>query len=280
MIRLGLIGDNIRDSRAPKLHRLCGRMCGIDVAYDLLIPADQGRDFDALFDWCREQGYRGLNITLPYKIRVLAKLRTDSPPLRLIGAANTVLFGAGEPEGFNTDFTGFMAAYRARFGGLAPGSVALAGAGGAGRAVAFALLELGAAQLRIHDVRPGLAEKLCSDLRQAGRDGFVAIACATAGEALAGAQGVVNCTPLGMTGYGGTAFPAAGLRGKSWAFDAVYTPMMTRFLDEAERAGLATLGGYELHLYQGIQAFELFTGRAPQDLAALRAMHLDDSVSI
>ena len=95
MIRLGLIGDNIKASRAPKLHRLCGQMCGVDVSYELLIPAEQGLEFEPLFDRCRAGGYRGLNITLPYKVRVMPKLVIADERVRQIGAVNTVVFDGG-----------------------------------------------------------------------------------------------------------------------------------------------------------------------------------------
>jgi shikimate dehydrogenase len=85
----------------------------------------------------------------------------------------------------------------------------------------------------------------------------------TAAEIVPGAGGVVNCTPLGMTGRPGTAVPADLLGGQAWAFDAVYTPSDTPFLLAARRLGIATLSGYELFFHQGIRAFELFTGRMP-----------------
>ena len=89
------------------------------------------------------------------------------------------------------------------------------------------------------------------------------------GAMLGGADGVVNCTPLGMSGRPGSAIPASLLGGQSWAFDAVYTPIETEFLRAARAAGLDTLSGYELFFQQGIKAFELFTGRVPP-LDALR----------
>jgi shikimate dehydrogenase len=84
------------------------------------------------------------------------------------------------------------------------------------------------------------------------------------------ADGVVNCTPVGMIGHPGSAVDASLLGGQRWAFDAVYTPVDTQFLGAARRAGLATISGYELFFHQGIQAFELFTGRMPPDLDDLR----------
>ena len=277
-IRLGLIGDNIATSRAPKLHRLCGRMCGVEVSYDLLIPKTEGLGFDELFQRCEAQGYNGINITLPYKIRVMPKLEFPDEMILQVGSSNTVVFGAAKPRGYNTDYTGFMAAYRNRFGATLPGSVAIAGAGGAGRAVAFALAKLGASEIRLYDGRREMCEALAASLTQTFPELAVHV-CDSIGEAVAGSDGVANCTPLGMHGYPGTAIEASLLPGRRWAFDAVYTPMETEFLSSAKSAGLEILGGYELHFYQGILAFQHFTGLMPGDLQELRRSHLDDKVN-
>ena len=274
MIRLGLIGDNIKASRAPKLHRLCGQMCGVEVSYELLIPAEQRLEFDPLFERCRAGFYRGLNITLPYKVRVMPKLVINDPMVRQIGAVNTVVFEAGEAFAFNTDYTGFIAAWRSCFGTRLPGKVAMAGAGGAGKAVAFGCLALGAGEVRIFDKSSAVAEALAAGLVAAGSEASVANSIE---EAVEGCDGIVNCTPLGMEGYGGTAVPARLLMGRRWVFDAVYTPMRTPFLTDAEAAGLDILGGYELHFYQGILAFEHFSGQRPGNLDKLRRLHLEDN---
>ena len=135
-IRLGLIGDNIAASSSPALHRLAGQLSGLTVTYDLLRPADLNRSFEEVLAWAESSGYRGLNITYPYKERVVAHLDVPDPAVRAVGACNTVLFGAGRPVGWNTDYSGFMAAYRHRFGDKPPGRVAMAGTGGVGRAIA------------------------------------------------------------------------------------------------------------------------------------------------
>src|SRR5581483_129621 len=154
-IRLGLIGDKIEQSRSPALHRIAGRLCGLDVRYEPLIPARLGLNFDQVFDRCRGEGYVGLNITYPYKEQVLARLARLEDGIGEIGAVNTVCFNsAAGPTGFNTDFTGFVAAFRAGFGGMTPGCVTLIGAGGAGKAIAFGLVQLAAAELRIFDTDP------------------------------------------------------------------------------------------------------------------------------
>jgi shikimate dehydrogenase len=259
MFRLGLIGDNIKRSKSPMLHRLAGRLCGMDVSYEPLIPADMGLDFDAVFDRCRESGFRGINITYPYKERVFPALGVPDPRVRAIAACNTVIFDPAGPTGTNTDYTGFVAAFRESLPGMKPGTVAMAGAGGVGKAVAFALAELKADALHIFDTDAVRAETLANALR-ANAPGMTVSVSPTIEDATAGADGIVNCTPLGMTGIPGTAVPLSLMPKEGWAFDAVYTPVDTQFLLDAQKRGLATISGYELFFHQGVDAFHAFTG--------------------
>lgn len=268
IIKLGLIGDNIGASQSPKLHRLAGRLNGRVVTYDALIPKHEGLAFDALFARCAQTGYRGVNVTYPYKERVVEAVQIDDPLVRAIGAVNTVVFEASGPRGFNTDHSGFIAAYRAQRGTEAPGIVCMIGAGGVGRAVAFGLLALGAQELHIVDRDASKAEALARDLRDAGLTEVTT--GADAATAATGAAGLINCTPVGMVGYDGTPLPAAHMAGAAWAFDAVYTPVDTQFLQDAAQAGLDVISGYELFFGQGVDAWSIFTG-LPLDHSALRA---------
>lgn len=272
-VRLGLIGDNIARSRSPALHRIAGRLAGLDVSYDLFIPPDLDRDFDAVFAMCRDEGLRGINVTYPYKERAAGMVVTDDLATRRIGAVNTVIFEGAAARGFNTDCSGFVAAWHDRFGAAAPGRVAIVGAGGVGRAVAWGLVSLGAEELVFADSDRDKAAALAAAL---SAEGARARAAETVEEAVSGADGVVNCTPLGMLGHPGTPVPAGLLPGRRWAFEAVYTPVETQFKQEAEAAGLAVISGYELFFNQGVHAFELFTGRPPADPSLLRRMLADD----
>lgn len=267
--RLGLIGDNIAQSRAPALHRFCGGMAGLDLSYDLLIPTQMGMTFDAVFEHVQARGYHGLNITLPYKERVVAKLDIPDPMIARIGACNTVVFDAGgaAPRGFNTDYSGFLRAYRTAFGGVSPGRVVMFGAGGVGRAVGFALAELGAVEIVLIDADPVKATALAARISAAGGAARVGAAAD-----LNAADGVINCTPLGMVGYGGSPVAEDEFPSCRWAFDAVYTPVDTPFKAQAVAAGAAFLSGYELYYWQGVDAFEIFTGRPVADHAKLRGM--------
>lgn len=267
-LRLGLIGDNIARSRSPLLHRLAGVQNGMAVTYDRLIPRDLGRDFDAVFASCTEGGYRGINVTYPYKERAAGKVTIDDPLVRAIGAINTVIFEPGGPRGFNTDYSGFVEAYRRVRGESPPGPTLMIGTGGVGRAVAFGLLALGATDLRLVDRDGPKAAALADDLRRAAPG--VTVSTATDPEPAArGAAGVINCTPVGMVGYDGTPIAGEALAGAEWAFDAVYTPPDTQFLTDAAAHGLTIVSGWELFFFQGVHAWRLFSGK-DVDTARLR----------
>ena len=268
-LKLGLIGDNIAASRSPWLHRCAGRLAGLDVTYDRLVPPELGQDFATVLAGARAGGYRGVNVTYPYKERVVAEVTVPDPMVRAMGAVNTVVFAKTGPQGHNTDYTGFMAAYRAVRGDRAPGTVCLIGTGGVGRAVGFGLLGLGAAAVRCTDVDADKARALAAALAAPGTATRIEVS-ADAAAAARGADGLVNCTPLGMAGIGGSALGAAHMRGARWAFDAVYTPVDTQFLTDAAAAGLEVVSGYELFFGQGLDAWRIFSGR-PVDAAALRA---------
>jgi shikimate dehydrogenase len=266
-IRLGLVGDNIAASRAPDLHHAAAQLCGIDVTYERLVPKDLGLSFDQVIARAKADGLRGLNITHPYKEQILKFATVEDSTVEAIGACNTILFDE-RTIGLNTDYTGYIAAFKHHFGDRPPGAVALAGSGGAGKAIAFALAALGATSLRIFDVDAQKAHALAKALEKVQPAMSVRVE-PTLQQACDGADGLVNCTPMGMVGYGGNAFIGISLAGRKWMFDAIYTPLETAFLKESKAAGVNTLGGYELFLYQGVHAFELFTGRTV-DAAALR----------
>jgi shikimate dehydrogenase len=262
-----LIGGNIAASQSPALHRIAGRLCGLDVSYELLTPSLLNKSFDEVFEGCVRDGFRGVNVTYPFKEEVMQRVAIADHVQGAIGSCNTVVFDAPRHRGANTDFSGFMKAFRQTFGTASPGHVAIAGGGGVGKAVAFALATLGADGLSIFDPDRAKAEALKAALHRTFDALPVCIEPSIAA-AMSDADGLVNCTPLGMDGKG-NAFPAELLGSQLWAFDAVYTPVNTPFLQAARKAGLAVMSGYELFLHQGIDAFHFFTGH-DIDATALR----------
>jgi len=259
-LKLGLIGDNIARSKSPLLHGLAGQRASLAVRYDRLVPSDLGQPFAQVFDTAREAGYRGLNITYPYKETVVPLVAIDDPVLRAMGTVNTVLFDAQGPRGFSTDYTGFKAAYRKTRAEALPGVTLLIGAGGVGRAIAFGLADLGATTLRLADRDINKAKDLARDLTQVFPTLSIEIATSAA-QMATGVSGIVNATPVGMVGYEGTPLEKSAMSGAEWAFDAVYTPEDTQFLRDATDAGLVTISGWELFFYQGIHAWKLFSGQ-------------------
>jgi shikimate dehydrogenase len=247
----------------------------LDVTYDLLIPPEMGMDFDTVLDDCAAKGYRGVNVTYPYKEQAFARVEVTDPLVRRVGSVNTVVFDPGGMRGFNTDYTGFISAFRQHFGEMPPGTTTLVGAGGVGKAVAFGLLVLGAPEIRIVDRDITKAEALAVSLTLASSGSLRVSAQAEIGTAIAGSVGIANCTPVGMAGYPGTPVARPLLGGRTWAFDAVYTPVRTQFISDAEAGGLRVLNGYELFIHQGVQAFQIFTGRAPDDQDVLRHLLME-----
>jgi shikimate dehydrogenase len=248
---------------------LAGRQNSLDVTYDLLIPREIGEDFDTVFGMAASSGYQGVNVTYPYKERAAGMVVIENPLVRAMGAVNTVVFDKDGPRGFNTDYSGFIAAYRHVRGESSPGTTLMIGAGGVGRAVAFALIALGVPELRIADHDIAKAKGLTNALRVAG-PAVKATIGQDAQNLATGAAGLINCTPVGMVGYDGTPLPPARMAGAEWAVDAVYTPVDTEFLRGAAAEGLKVISGYELFIGQGVDAWNIFTG-LPLNVAHLRA---------
>lgn len=267
-LHLGLIGDNIAHSSAPLLHRLAGEQNGLSVQYDRLVPAEMGKSFDEIFEAACVGGFRGLNITYPYKEIAFRAVLIDNSQVRRIGAVNTIVFTEEGPKGYNTDYSGFIDAYRNVRGEIVPGVVAMAGAGGVGKAIAFALLTLGAREIRLFDPDAEKAHRLADDMRRAEPGTLITVSFSIE-EATRVADGLINCSPVGMVGKPGTPIPRALMAGASWVFDAVYTPIETQFIQDARAKGLEIISGYELFFYQGVNAWEFFSG-LPLDYDRLR----------
>ncbi|MCE5973079.1 shikimate dehydrogenase [Sinirhodobacter sp. WL0062] len=265
-LHLGLIGDNIANSRSPRLHELAGEQNGMVVQYDRLVPRQMQMDFDTLFDWVARSDIRGINVTYPYKMLAVPKVTIEDPLVAAMGAVNTVRFDADGPRGFNTDYSGFMAGYRAVRGEAAPGPTCVIGCGGVGRAIAFGLVGLGCKRIKLMDILPERADALAEALAPFGVD---VTTHAIHAEAIEGCSGLTNGTPVGMIGHEGTVFDPALIGSAQWVFDAVYTPAQTQFLSDAADAGLQIVSGVDLFFWQGVHAWQIFSGK-PLDQALLK----------
>ena len=235
--KLGLIGNGISRSSAPRLHKIAGTLCGVEIRYDLIdLEGESPDSFEESLVRCATEGYWGVNVTYPFKEWVAKVVEIPSPTVRQIGSVNTVVFaGAQQGVGYNTDYSGFLRAYQRRFPTELPGAVGLVGTGGVGKSVAFGLARLGAQELRFYDFDRVKAEALAAAVRCAFSPVAVSV-CATLAEATAGADGLVNCTPLGMWQHPGNPIPDRYIRDQRWAFDVIYTALETEFLAAARAA--------------------------------------------
>ena len=242
------------------MHEQAADALGVRCHYQLIEVAGAGRDeLRALLDGVRRLGFAGVNVTFPYKEAVIDLLDGLSPGAAAVGAVNTVVVRDGRLAGHNTDTTGFARAVSGLVADTGRGIVAVIGAGGVGKAVAVALAGLGVAEVRIFDAERAKADRLAELLRPRGR---IVVVDGVA-DALQGAVGLVNATPVGMLPSQGMPVPDALLHDGLWVTDAVYSPLWTPLLTAAKAKGARVMTGRELAIYQAAEAFELFTGLTP-----------------
>jgi shikimate dehydrogenase len=261
---VGLLGAGILGSLTPGLHEAEADRLGLAYTYrviDLDAIGQSAESSAALVRHAADLGFDGLNVTHPCKQLVQDGLDELSREARILGAVNTITFHDGKAVGHNTDHTGFTGGLRAGLPSAATGSVVQIGAGGAGAAVAFGLLSTGTRHLVIADIEPVRAEALAARLAPHFPDSQLSV---TRTDAVAGsireADGLVNSTPIGMTGHPGMPVDPSLLHSGLWVADVIYRPLETELIKAARGKGCAVLDGGRMVVGQAAAAFELFTG--------------------
>jgi shikimate dehydrogenase len=268
MIRACVIGYPVAHSRSPLIHGHWLAAYGVDGLY-----AREAAPPDAFAAFVRsmpERGYAGGNCTLPHKEAALALCAEVDAGARRIGAVNTLWWEAGALHGENTDWRGYAASLDEEAPGWdrAGGPAIVIGAGGAARAVLFALLERGFDRVFVAN-------------RDAARAGALAdafgprvtpIDLASVPGRLGEARLLVNTTSLGMEGQPPLALDLAGLPEDAVVSDIVYTPLETALVAAARARGLRAVGGLGMLLHQAAPGFERWFGRRPEVTPALRAL--------
>ena len=270
---LGLIGAHIGLSRSPALHQGAAADLGMACVYRLVDLDPAGLDATALPDLltaAERFGFDGLNVTFPCKQAVIPHLHELSPHALALGAVNTVVLKDGKRTGHNTDWFGYAAAFGAEMPDADLSEVVQFGAGGAGSAVAYALLTMGAGRLGIVEADATRAEALARQLGATFDPARVVVATDPEA-AVARASGIVNATPVGMAKYPGTPFPPTWLTARQWVSEIVYFPLETELLRVARALGCRIIDGSGMNVHQAAEAFRLFTGLAP-DIAHMRRL--------
>jgi len=271
---LGLIGAGIQESRTPAMHEREASEQGLKCIYQLIDMEKLGVGTEALpqllsaAEWT---GYSGLNITHPCKQAILPLLTDLTEDARRLGAVNTVILRDGRRIGHNTDWWGFAESFRRNLPDVSLGRIVQLGAGGAGSATAYAALTLGAGHVIIFDPVVERVERLTAMLNACFVGRASIGSCLT--EALAGADGLIHATPIGMAKYPGLPLSASLLRRELWVADIVYFPLETELLQLARRMGCRVLSGAGMAIFQAVQAFRLFTGLEPDVDRMERCFH-------
>lgn len=276
---VGLIGAGIQRSLTPAMQEAEARAQGLALHYQLIDLDATGQGVEmlpTLISAARTMGFAGLNITYPCKQAVIPLLDALSDEARAMGAVNTVVFERGtgadgravRAVGHNTDGSGWRWGIERALPGADLARVVLLGAGGAGSAIAHAVLRMGAQALVLVDADPARAAEAAERLNglYSGQRATHAVSAAAALQAGPGGQcatGLIHATPTGMDKLPGLPLDAALLRPDLWVSEIVYFPLQTQLLKAAREAGCAVCDGGTMAVGQAVGAFRLFTGREP-----------------
>ncbi|MBG6120230.1 MULTISPECIES: shikimate dehydrogenase [unclassified Sphingobium] len=260
----GLIGHGIGASLSPKIHEAEAKNCGFDLEYRLYdLPVDASKqDLSRLLAEIEGYGTLGVNVTHPFKRTIMEFLDEVSQDAQAIGAVNTIAFRNGRRIGYNTDWSGFLDSLRRDLPGVDTTCVSQVGAGGAGSATAFGLLQGGVRTLYINDVNAKLAGQLVAQLQRLFPDRIIE-PVSDANTMLANVSGIVQATPVGMTGHEGMPISPDFLKPEHWLIDIIYHPRETLLLREARERGCQTMNGLGMVVAQAALAFEIITGHVP-----------------
>ncbi|MBI2849336.1 MAG: shikimate dehydrogenase [Chloroflexi bacterium] len=263
--QVALIGYPVRHSISAIFQQAAFDACQLDLHYELWeVP---NGELETAIASLRYGDWLGANVTIPYKERVIPMLDEVDPRAREIGAVNTIVCNQGTLTGFNTDAVGFLRALR-QDGGFEPQGkrAVILGAGGAARAIAFALVEAGVASLFIINRTMERAATLAQDMALHGKGVILAgpWEASIMTEVFTLCHLIVNCTPLGMRhtdGEQSSPIPESLMPRQALIFDVVYNPPETPLLRQAKKTGASALGGLPMLIHQGAEAFKLWTGQ-------------------
>lgn len=275
---VGLVGDGVMPSLSPHMHEREGDVQGLRYLYrpiDLLeldLPATSIGD---LLQSAARMGFNGLNITHPCKQLVLKHLDEIAPDAQKLGAVNTVVIQDGRFIGHNTDFSGFAAALASGLPHAKLDRVVQLGAGGAGSAVAYALLTAGVQTLDLVDMDQARSAERAAELSAFFPERVITgHTTAALPQLMPRADGLVHCTPVGMAAHPGTPLDLALVEPRHWVADIVYRPIETELVREARAKGCDVLDGGRMAVGQAADSFRIFTG-LEADAERMRAHFLE-----
>ncbi len=257
---LYLIGYPVKHSVSPYIYSRVFSELGIEANYELLEVRPS--ELRGIIEWFRGcSRCLGFNVTIPHKVRITKYLNELTESAKVIGAVNTVKVVNGDLVGFNTDWLGFRYALERFAGRGGYGKALLVGAGGAGRAAAYALRDL-VKELYIVSKSGYSAKELAREVMGWGIElarGFKA-SPKLCMELAREAELIVNASPVGMVGYGGSPVPKEGLGEGKVVFDMVYNPLETKLVRDAREVGCLVIDGLWMLTYQARENLRIWFG--------------------
>jgi shikimate dehydrogenase len=251
-ITVGLIGWPVEHSRSPAMHNAAFAALGLDWRY-ILLPTPPDR-IEAVVARIRSGELQGANVTIPHKQAVMAYLDEIDPAAQAVGAVNTIVKQEERLIGFNTDILGFKRSLIETGVEVADQPCTVLGAGGSARAVVYVLHELGA-RSKVYARDAEKARSVHADSRPLG----------ALSEIDPATKLIVNTTPVGLSpNVTASPWPAdVSLPKQALIFDLLNNPARTKFMQQAEQAGLRAINGWDMLVYQGAAAFAKWTGVEP-----------------
>ncbi|WP_404434605.1 shikimate dehydrogenase [Microbacterium lacus] len=264
---VGLVGEGITVSLTPPMHEAEAAALGLDYEYrtfDLIELGLRAEDVGRVLDEAKRDGFAAMNITHPCKQLVLDLVDELDADAARLQAANLVVFDDGHLIGYNTDWIGFRDGLTVGLPDASFDRVLQIGCGGAGAATAYALLSHGTTRLGLCDVDYQRAQNLAGRMQALFPDqSIVAVPRAALDGGIAGANGVVHATPMGMSHHPGVAFDLSLLRAGAWVSEVVYRPLQTELLRRAEERGHPVLDGGRMAVGQAYASLQIITGTVP-----------------
>ncbi|WP_345471009.1 shikimate dehydrogenase [Glutamicibacter ectropisis] len=265
---VGLIGDGVMPSLTPPMHERAAEVHGLHYLYrpidltELNLPAS---DIGELLQAGAKLGFNAFNVTHPCKQLVLDHLDDIAPMAKAIGAVNTVVIDEGKFIGHNTDASGFARGLEEGLPNSKKQKVLQLGAGGAGAAVAYALLASGTQELHIVDLDEQRVTHRVQELRKNFPQASIHAATpAQVSQLLSEADGLLNATPIGMHHHPGLPLDITALEPRHWVADCIYRPVDTELIVAARDLGCQVLDGGYMAVGQAVDAFEIITGIRPE----------------
>ncbi|MBI5098669.1 MAG: shikimate dehydrogenase [Nitrospirae bacterium] len=251
---VGIIGNPIEHTLSPSMHNSAFKTLGLDICYIAfrVLPEDLSHAVKAIS--CLN--LLGVNITVPHKENIIPLLDEVDKEAAFIGAVNTVVNSNGKLKGYNTDGRGFMSSLSETGIGTEGKNILIIGAGGASRAISYYLSEK-ASKLFLYDIDMQKAKKLTSDLQKIRGNVFLSEII----DVIDKPHIIINATPLGLKPHDPLPLNPDNITSDMTVCDLIYKK--TKFLQEAVNKGAKTLDGSGMLLWQGVLAFELWTGIKP-----------------